>query len=127
MVASASFWEGFDVPGKSLQLLIIDKLPFPSPSDPLVKARSNKLTSAGRNAFNEHALPEAIVTLKQGCGRLIRNETDSGGVLIADTRMLSASYGKRIFSAMPKMRRVDQTEMFWSELSQITRVSTRAS
>lgn len=127
MVASASFWEGFDVPGKSLQLLIIDKLPFPSPSDPLVKARSNKLTSAGRNAFNEHALSEAIVTLKQGCGRLIRNETDSGGVLIADTRMLSASYGKRIFSAMPKMRRVDQTEMFWSELSQITRVSTRAS
>jgi len=127
MVASASFWEGFDVPGESLQLLIIDKLPFPAPSDPLVKARSKNLESNGGNAFNDHALPEAIVTLKQGAGRLIRNEADRGGVLIADTRMRSASYGERIFSALPNMRRIDQTDLFWNELSKITRVSTKVS
>ena len=127
LVASASFWEGFDVPGQALQLLIIDKLPFPSPSDPLVKARGNRLMEQGKNAFSDHSLPEAIVALKQGAGRLIRHETDRGGLLIADNRLLSASYGRRILAALPTMRQIDQTEDFWDALIGITTASTKAS
>jgi ATP-dependent DNA helicase DinG len=127
LVASASFWEGFDVPGQALQLLIIDKLPFPSPGDPLVKARGNRLQAQGKSAFSGHSLPEAIVALKQGAGRLIRHETDRGGLLIADNRLLSATYGRRILAALPVMRQIDQTEDFWNALVSITTVSTTAS
>ena len=126
LVASASFWEGFDVPGDALQLLIIDKLPFPSPNDPLVQARGNRLESIGRNAFADHALPEAIVSLKQGSGRLIRNEADRGGLVIADNRLLSTSYGRRILKALPEMRLIDQTNLFWDELLKLTTASTTA-
>jgi ATP-dependent DNA helicase DinG len=76
LVASASFWEGFDVPGDALQLVVIDKLPFPPPGDPLFEARSQRITQQGKSAFADHALPEAAVSLKQGAGRLIRSETD---------------------------------------------------
>ena len=127
LVASASFWEGFDVPGQALQLLVIDKLPFPSPGDPLVKARGNRLESQGKNAFSDHSLPEAIVALKQGAGRLIRHETDRGGLLIADNRLLSASYGRRILAALPKMQQIEQTEDFWEALRNITKASTKVS
>ena len=127
LVASASFWEGFDVPGQALQLLVIDKLPFPSPGDPLVKARGNRLQAQGKNAFSDHSLPEAIVALKQGAGRLIRHETDRGGLLIADNRLLSASYGRRILAALPLMQQIDQTEDFWDALVNITTASTKAS
>jgi len=127
LVASASFWEGFDVPGQALQLLVIDKLPFPSPGDPLVKARGTRLQAQGKNAFSDHSLPEAIVALKQGAGRLIRHETDRGGLLIADNRLLSASYGRRILAALPLMRQIDKTEDFWNALVNITTVSTTAS
>ena len=127
LVASASFWEGFDVPGQALQLLVIDKLPFPSPGDPLVKARGNRLQAQGKNAFSDHSLPEAIVALKQGAGRLIRHETDRGGLLIADNRLLSASYGRRILAALPMMRQVAQTEDFWDALERITTASTKVS
>ena len=127
LVASASFWEGFDVPGQALQLLVIDKLPFPSPGDPLVKARGNRLESQGKNAFSDHSLPEAIVALKQGAGRLIRHETDRGGLLIADNRLLSASYGRRILAALPKMQQIERTEDFWEALLNITKASTKVS
>ena len=127
LVASASFWEGFDVPGQALQLLVIDKLPFPSPGDPLVKARGTRLETQGKNAFSDHSLPEAIVALKQGAGRLIRHETDRGGLLIADNRLLSASYGRRILAALPKMQQIEKTEDFWAALGNITRASTKAS
>jgi len=127
LVASASFWEGFDVPGQALQLLIIDKLPFPSPVDPLVKAKGNRLQAQGKNAFSDHSLPEAIVALKQGAGRLIRHETDRGGLLIADNRLLSASYGRRILAALPLMQQIAQTEDFWDALVSITTASTKAS
>jgi hypothetical protein len=125
LVASASFWEGFDVPGQALQLLIIDKLPFPSPGDPLVKARGDRLQSQGKSSFADYSLPEAIVALKQGAGRLIRHESDRGGLLIADNRLLSASYGRRILAALPSMRQVDQTEDFWDALVGITTASTK--
>ena len=127
LVASASFWEGFDVPGQALQLLVIDKLPFPSPGDPLVKARGNRLQAQGKNAFSDHSLPEAIVALKQGAGRLIRHETDRGGLLIADNRLLSASYGRRILAALPLMQQIAQTEDFWDALVNITTASTKVS
>jgi ATP-dependent DNA helicase DinG len=127
LVASASFWEGFDVPGQALQLLVIDKLPFPSPGDPLVKARGTRLQAQGKNAFSDHSLPEAIVALKQGAGRLIRHETDRGGLLIADNRLLSASYGRRILAALPLMQQIAQTEDFWDALVNITTASTKVS
>ena len=125
LVASASFWEGFDVPGQALQLLIIDKLPFPSPGDPLVKARGDRLQTQGKSSFADYSLPEAIVALKQGAGRLIRHESDRGGLLIADNRLLSASYGRRILAALPSMQQVDQTEDFWDALVSITTTSTK--
>jgi len=107
--------------------LIIDKLPFPSPVDPLVKAKGNRLQAQGKNAFSDHSLPEAIVALKQGAGRLIRHETDRGGLLIADNRLLSASYGRRILAALPLMQQIAQTEDFWDALVNITTASTKVS
>ncbi|CAN5322247.1 ATP-dependent DNA helicase [soil metagenome] len=107
LVASASFWEGFDAPGDALQFVVIDKLPFPPPNDPLVEARSQRLEAQGRNAFGEYSLPEAAVALKQGAGRLIRRETDSGVLAICDTRLVAMGYGKRLIAALPPMRRLD--------------------
>lgn len=106
LVASASFWEGFDVPGDALQLVIIDKLPFPPPDDPLVKARSNRLESQGRNAFNAYFVPEATVALKQGAGRLIRQESDRGVLIVCDPRLATKGYGKAMLAALPPMRRL---------------------
>ena len=107
LVASASFWEGFDAPGEALQLVVIDKLPFPPPNDPLVEARSKRLEGQGRSAFNDYFLPEAAVALKQGAGRLIRRESDRGVLAICDTRLTAMGYGKRLLSAVPGMRRLD--------------------
>ncbi len=112
LVASASFWEGLDVPGDALQLLIIDKLPFPPPGDPLVDARTRQLEQEGRSAFKDFALPEAAVALKQGAGRLIRTETDSGVLVVADTRLATMGYGKRLLRALPPMQRLQTQEAF---------------
>jgi ATP-dependent DNA helicase DinG len=106
LVASASFWEGIDVPGDALQLLIIDKLPFPPPNDPLAEARSKLLESQGRSAFKDYFLPEAAVALKQGAGRLIRRETDQGVLVVCDGRLASSGYGKRLMRALPAMQRL---------------------
>ncbi len=106
LVASASFWEGVDIPGEALQLVVIDKLPFPPPNDPLVQARSKRLEEAGRSAFNDYYVPEAAVALKQGAGRLIRRESDQGVLVICDTRLLSMGYGRRLLAALPPMRRL---------------------
>jgi ATP-dependent DNA helicase DinG len=106
LVASATFWEGFDVPGEALQLVVIDKLPFPPPADPLVEARSRRLESSGRNAFNEYFVAEAAVALKQGAGRLIRHESDHGVLLLGDTRLIEMAYGRRLLRALPEMRRM---------------------
>lgn len=106
LVASASFWEGVDIPGEALQLVIIDKLPFPPPNDPLVQARSQRLEQKGRSAFKDYFVPEAAVALKQGAGRLIRRESDQGMLVICDTRLSSMGYGRRLLSALPPMRRL---------------------
>ena len=104
LVASASFWEGVDVPGDALQLVVIDKLPFPPPGDPLVEARAQRLESQGRSAFNDYFVPEAAVALKQGAGRLIRRESDQGVLVVCDTRMATMGYGRRLMAALPPMR-----------------------
>jgi ATP-dependent DNA helicase DinG len=112
LVASASFWEGFDAPGDALQLVVIDKLPFPPPNDPLVEARSQRLEAQGRSSFADYSLPEAAVALKQGAGRLIRRETDSGVLAICDTRLVAMGYGRRLLAALPPMRRLETESDF---------------
>ena len=107
LVASATFWEGFDVPGDALQLVVIDKLPFPPPNDPLVEARSKRLEAQGRSPFNDYFVPEAVVALKQGAGRLIRRETDQGVLVLCDNRLVTTGYGRRLIAALPPMRQLN--------------------
>lgn len=104
LVGSHSFWEGIDVAGDDLQLVIIDKLPFPPPNDPLVQARCERIEEQGGNAFAQVSIPEAAVTLKQGAGRLIRSETDRGMLVIGDQRLVNMGYGKRLMGALPPMQ-----------------------
>ncbi len=125
LVASASFWEGIDVPGEALQLVIIDKLPFPPPNDPMVEARSRQLETAGNSAFNDYFLPEAAVALKQGAGRLIRRETDQGVLVVCDSRLATMGYGKRLMRALPAMQRLVSEEELCERLDLLTRTCTR--
>lgn len=104
LVASSTFWEGVDIPGDALQLVVIDKLPFPPPDDPLVEARCRQLEALGRNAFADFMLPEAAMALKQGAGRLIRQESDRGLLVVADPRLRTKAYGPRLVRALPPMR-----------------------
>jgi ATP-dependent DNA helicase DinG len=106
LVGSQSFWEGIDVPGDALQCVLIDKLPFPPPNDPLVEARVKRLEAAGRNAFAHYFVAEAAVSLKQGAGRLIRTETDRGLLVVCDPRMAGMNYGRRLREALPPMKSV---------------------
>ena len=124
LVASASFWEGFDVPGQALQLVVIDKLPFPPPGDPLFEARSQRITREGGSAFADHALPEAAVTLKQGAGRLIRSESDQGILVVCDSRLSSMSYGRRLVRGLPPMRRLTDHQAFMDALANLTKSAT---
>ena len=119
LVATMSFWEGVDVPGDALRLVILDKIPFAVPTDPVVAARSAELEREGRNAFSEYAIPTAALTLKQGFGRLLRTEKDAGIVAILDRRLTSKGYGKALLAALPPARRVttlDEVRAFWSEI-----------
>ena len=106
LVGSQSFWEGIDVPGDALQCVLIDKLPFPPPSDPLVEAKVKRLEREGRNPFADYFVAEAAVSLKQGAGRLIRSEIDRGLLVVCDPRMAGMSYGKRLREALPPMTTV---------------------
>jgi ATP-dependent DNA helicase DinG len=126
LVASASFWEGVDVPGDALQLVVIDKLPFPPPNDPLVEARANRLEAAGRSVFNDYFVPEAAIALKQGAGRLIRRESDQGILVVCDTRLARMGYGRRLLAALPPMRRIKTDSEFAQALDALTRTSTTA-
>ena len=103
LVGSQSFWEGIDMPGDALQCVLIDKLPFPPPNDPLVEARVRQLRSAGRDPFNEYFVAEAAISLKQGAGRLIRTESDRGLLVVADPRLRQMGYGARLRAALPPM------------------------
>lgn len=126
LVASASFWEGIDVPGDALQMVVIDKLPFPPPNDPLVEARAGRLQAAGRSAFNDYFIPEAAVALKQGAGRLIRRESDRGLLVLCDTRLATMAYGRRLLAALPPMRMIKTEPELAEVLAGLTRTSTRA-
>nr|WP_229457940.1 ATP-dependent DNA helicase [Massilia glaciei] len=105
LVGSQSFWEGVDVRGDALSLVIIDKLPFSPPDDPVLAARIEVMERQGMNGFMHHQLPEAIINLKQGAGRLIRDETDRGVLMICDPRLISKPYGKRIWQSLPPFKR----------------------
>lgn len=110
LLGSQSFWEGVDVRGEALSLVIIDKLPFAPPDDPVLSARIEQLKKQGHNAFMEYQLPRAIITLKQGAGRLIRDENDRGVLMICDPRIITKQYGKRVWQSLPPMRRTrDET------------------
>ena len=106
LVGSQSFWEGIDVPGDALQCVLIDKLPFPPPNDPLVEARVKRLEAEGRNPFADYFVAEAAVSLKHGAGRLIRSETDRGLLVVCDPRLAGMNYGRRLRQAMPPMTRL---------------------
>jgi ATP-dependent DNA helicase DinG len=120
LVASATFWEGFDVPGDALQLVIIDKLPFPPPNDPLVEARSKRLEAQGRSPFNDYFVPEAVVALKQGAGRLIRTESDQGVLVLCDNRLVTTGYGRRLIAALPPMHQLQTAEALAQSLDALS-------
>lgn len=105
LVGSQSFWEGVDVRGEALSLVVIDKIPFAPPDDPVLSARIEHMNHQGRNAFMEYQLPRAVINVKQGAGRLIRDERDRGVLMIADPRLITKPYGKRVWRSLPPMRR----------------------
>ncbi len=110
LIGSQSFWEGVDVRGEALSVVIIDKLPFSPPDDPVLAARIEAMEKKGLNGFVHHQLPEAIINLKQGAGRLIRDETDRGVLMICDPRLISKPYGKRIWQSLPAFSRTRKAE-----------------
>ncbi len=110
LVGSQSFWEGVDVKGEALSLVVIDKLPFNPPDDPVLAARIEQIDRAGGNAFMEYQVPRAVIALKQGAGRLIRDESDRGVLMICDPRLVTKAYGKRIWRALPPFRRSRRLE-----------------
>ncbi|MGY8524271.1 ATP-dependent DNA helicase [Paracidovorax citrulli] len=105
LVGSQSFWEGVDVRGEALSLVIIDKLPFAPPDDPVLAARMEALQKKGLSPFAVHQLPHAVITLKQGAGRLIRSESDKGVLVICDTRLVEKPYGRQIWQSLPPFKR----------------------
>ncbi|MGZ8137484.1 MAG: ATP-dependent DNA helicase [Methylococcaceae bacterium] len=105
LLGTSSFWEGVDVRGEALSCVIIDKLPFSSPGDPVLKARMDAMTRQGRNPFFEYQLPAAVIALRQGIGRLIRDVTDRGVLMVCDPRLLKRSYGQIFLDSVPAMKR----------------------
>ncbi len=103
LLGTGSFWEGVDVRGPALSLVVIDKLPFGSPDDPILKARLEGLKRGGRNGFMEYQLPQAVLSLKQGVGRLIRDPDDFGVVMLGDPRLTTRNYGRAFLSSLPPM------------------------
>lgn len=119
LLGSASFWEGVDVIGEALSLVMIDKLPFAAPDDPVMQARSEQMRRSGGNPFMQLYLPAAVIALKQGAGRLIRDVNDKGVLVICDTRLSTKSYGSVFRSSLPPMREAgsqDEVEAFLREI-----------
>jgi ATP-dependent DNA helicase DinG len=125
LFATASFWEGVDVVGESLSCVIIDRLPFPPPDDPIVSARSRLLEEAGLDPFDALMVPAAIVRLKQGLGRLIRSQSDRGLMCILDGRIQTKAYGRRIMQSLPPARRVHSLDEVRAFLDSDARVNSR--
>jgi len=118
LLATSSFWEGVDVRGDALSCVIIDKLPFASPGDPVLQARIDALRRRGGNPFMEYQVPQAAIALKQGAGRLIRDASDRGVLVICDPRLLKRGYGQMFLDSMPPMartRELKDVELFFSE------------
>jgi len=121
LLATSSFWEGVDVRGNALSCVIIDKLPFSSPGDPVLKARLQAMEKQGRNPFFEHQLPSAVIALRQGVGRLIRDVNDKGVLMICDPRLLKRAYGQMFLDSLPAMRRtrdISEVESFFRHIEQ---------
>jgi len=119
LVATMSFWEGVDVPGNALRLVVLDKIPFAVPSDPIVAARCGRIEAEGGNAFAQYSGPSAAITLKQGFGRLIRTRKDAGLVALLDRRAVRKGYGRLLLAGLPPARRVrtlDDVRVFWQDL-----------
>ncbi|MCL1860078.1 MAG: ATP-dependent DNA helicase, partial [Proteobacteria bacterium] len=121
LVASQSFWEGVDVPGDALSLIIIDKLPFAPPDDPVFAARVEQMEKQGINPFVHHQLPRAVISMKQGAGRLIRSERDRGLLCVCDPRMIGKSYGKAVWRSLPPMRRTREESVAVAFLEALTK------
>ncbi|MGR8951232.1 MAG: ATP-dependent DNA helicase [Gammaproteobacteria bacterium] len=118
LLGTSSFWEGVDVRGEALSCVIIDKLPFASPGDPVLKARMDALRKQGRNPFFEYQLPAAVIALRQGIGRLIRDVTDRGVLMVCDPRLLKRSYGQMFLDSVPAMKRtrdIEEVRAFFSD------------
>lgn len=116
LVATMSFWEGVDVPGSALRLVVLDKIPFAVPSDPVVAARCTRIEAEGGNPFTQYSVPSAAIALKQGFGRLIRTKKDAGLVALLDKRAVRKAYGKSLLASLPPARRVrtlDDVREFW--------------
>jgi ATP-dependent DNA helicase DinG len=118
LLGTSSFWEGVDVRGEALSCVIIDKLPFASPGDPVLKARLDAMTQQGKNPFFEYQLPTAVIALRQGIGRLIRDVTDRGVLMVCDPRLLKRSYGQLFLDSVPPMsrtRNIEDVESFFQK------------
>jgi ATP-dependent DNA helicase DinG len=116
LFATSSFWEGVDVPGRALRLVVIDKLPFDVPSDPLVEARCRRLEEEGESPFMKYLVPSAALALKQGFGRLVRTRRDHGIVAILDRRLVTKGYGRVFLKSLPPARRcetLEEVRSFW--------------
>ncbi|HSC09261.1 MAG TPA: ATP-dependent DNA helicase, partial [Steroidobacteraceae bacterium] len=103
LLGTSSFWEGVDVKGDALSLVVIDKLPFASPDDPVLSARLEEIRRRGGNPFFEYQLPQAVLALKQGVGRLIRDANDSGVIMLCDPRLMTRAYGRVFLESLPPM------------------------
>ncbi len=110
LLATMSFWEGVDIQGEALSCVMIDKLPFEAPNDPVLKARLQTIADQGDNPFMSYQVPRAVISLRQGAGRLIRSNSDFGVLVLCDPRLLSARYGKVFLDSLPPMRRTNQQQ-----------------
>jgi ATP-dependent DNA helicase DinG len=118
LLGTASFWEGVDVRGEALSCVIIDRLPFAAPNDPVLQARIEALRQRGENPFMTYQLPQAVITLKQGAGRLIRDVSDRGVLVLGDPRLLSKSYGQTFLDSLPPMPRtrlLERVQTFFAQ------------
>ena len=119
LLGTATFWEGVDVKGDALSCVIIDKLPFASPNDPVIRGRMDYLKSRGLSGFDELSLPNAVLALKQGVGRLIRDATDKGVLMIADPRLTGRDYGRHVFKSLPPMRKTRDEQVVLTFINEL--------